>query len=411
MTGLANKKILLMVTGSIAAFKVAGLVSSLKKLDAEVKVAVTSSALNFVGEATWEGLCGEPVYKDLWQAGRMMDHIHLNRWADLVLVAPATAQFINSAAAGYGDSLVMSLFLAHDFRKPFLIAPAMNSAMYHHPATQASLQKLKNMKIQILETGSGDLACGEVGDGRLLEVSDLLAQIEKALVTPIKKSEKALKILITSGGTSEAIDDVRVLTNRSTGKTGATLAQEYLQSGHEIYFLHSKTSERPHIPSDRSSHFHDVEFESFSDLEKTLKATLKKQIDFVFHAAAVSDFSVKPFAGKLSSEVPPQIEWLKNPKLIDSIKTWSANKKVKLVAFKLTSTSSLESRKAALQKIKKTSQADFIVHNDVQDFKDFGSSHSYAIYDNKQALLKKVKSREELAQYFLTKTLDDRRKS
>ena len=411
MTGLANKKILLMVTGSIAAFKIAGLVSSLKKLGAEVKVAVTNSALNFVGEATWEGLSGAKVYKDLWQAGRVMDHIYLNRWADLVLVAPATAQFINSAASGHGDSLVLSLFLAHDFQKPFLIAPAMNSAMYHHPATQASLQKLQEMKIQVLETGSGDLACGEVGDGRLLEVPDLLAQIEKAIGTPIKTSNKTLKVLITSGGTTEAIDDVRVLTNRSTGKTGASLAQGYLQAGHEVYFLRSKASERPSQLFGRASNFHEIEFESFSDLEKKLKATLKKQIDLVFHAAAVSDFSVRPFAGKLSSEVPPQIEWLKNPKLIDSVKTWSANKKVKLVAFKLTSTSSLESRKAALQKIKKTSQADFIVHNDIQEFKDFASSHGYAIYDDNQALLRKVKSREELAQYFLKLNLDSRRKS
>ena len=127
---MLKSKILLQVTGSIAAYKVCELVSTLVKENFEVRVVATQNALRFVGTATWEGLSGSPVYSDLWQEGRMMDHIELNRWADLILVAPATASYINRAASGTGDDLLTTLFLAHDFKKPFLLAPAMNQAMY-----------------------------------------------------------------------------------------------------------------------------------------------------------------------------------------------------------------------------------------------------------------------------------------
>ncbi|PWU21736.1 MAG: bifunctional phosphopantothenoylcysteine decarboxylase/phosphopantothenate--cysteine ligase CoaBC, partial [Bdellovibrio sp.] len=150
-----------MMTGSIAAFKACALLSKIVQSGATVQVAASAAALRFVGEATLEGLSGRPVAKDLWESGRAMEHIQLVRWADLIIVAPASAHFINRAANGVGDDLLTTMFLAHDFTKPFMIAPAMNTAMYLHPVTKGSITKLRELGIQVLETASGVLACGE----------------------------------------------------------------------------------------------------------------------------------------------------------------------------------------------------------------------------------------------------------
>jgi phosphopantothenoylcysteine decarboxylase/phosphopantothenate--cysteine ligase len=164
-------------------------------------------------------------------------------------VAPATANYVNKTSQGIGDDLVTTMFLAHDFKKPFLIAPAMNTSMYLHPVTQKSIQSLKAMGIEILETASGVLACGEVGWGRLLEPDLIVEEVKRHLSlktesinqTPIKKS-LAQKILITSGGTEEAIDRVRSLTNKSTGATGAYLADHFSQLGFDVVYLHAENA-------------------------------------------------------------------------------------------------------------------------------------------------------------------------
>ncbi|HHH52247.1 MAG TPA: bifunctional phosphopantothenoylcysteine decarboxylase/phosphopantothenate--cysteine ligase CoaBC, partial [Bacteroidetes bacterium] len=146
---MLKNKILIKITGSIAAYKSAYLISKLVQNGFEVNVVVTNDALNFIGEATIEGLTGNEVYTDLYESGKMMSHINLMKWADLIIVVPATANTINKFANGIGDNLITSLFLAFDFSKPYLIAPAMNTNMLLHPSTQKSFSKLNNWGIKI----------------------------------------------------------------------------------------------------------------------------------------------------------------------------------------------------------------------------------------------------------------------
>jgi len=172
------------MTGSIACYKSCQVISRLVQKGISVQVVATPAALKFVGTATLEGLSGNPVVSDLYTSGNVMDHIHLIRKADLVLVAPATANFINKISSGIGDDLASTLFLAHDFKKPFLIAPAMNTSMYFHPITQASVLKLQSLGVQILDSASGVLACGETGFGKLLEPDLILEEVLKFITSP-----------------------------------------------------------------------------------------------------------------------------------------------------------------------------------------------------------------------------------
>ena len=187
---MSRGKILFQLTGSIACYKACILLSRLVQEGFEVQTVVTPGALHFIGESTLEGLTSRPVLQDTYESGRNMDHIHLPQWADLALLCPATASTINRLAAGTGDDLVSTLFLAFDLKtKPYVIAPAMNQQMYHHPATQASLKKLQEWGVHTLPTGSGYQACGVVGEGRLLEPDQIYEAILK-LGTGFKNRER-----------------------------------------------------------------------------------------------------------------------------------------------------------------------------------------------------------------------------
>lgn len=177
-----SDKILFQLSGSIAAYKACSVISRLVQDGFEVRTACTPGALKFIGAATLEGLTGHPVFSDAFEHGRMMDHIHLAQWADLAILAPASANTINRLAAGLGGDAVGSLFLAYDLKKPYLVAPAMNQAMIRHPATQASFEKLRGWGVRILPTDEGHQACGDTGPGRLLEPEKILHAIRQALV-------------------------------------------------------------------------------------------------------------------------------------------------------------------------------------------------------------------------------------
>jgi phosphopantothenoylcysteine decarboxylase len=178
MTTARKPRLLFFLTGSISCYKACFAISRLVQAGVEVRTVATPAALQFVGKATLEGLTGQPVASDMWEPGRAMEHINLARWADLALVAPATANTINRLANGLADDLVGSLFLAWELqKKPWWIAPAMNVAMFEHPLTQASLAKLGGLGVRVLPTGSGPLACGEEGAGRLLEPEQLVLQV------------------------------------------------------------------------------------------------------------------------------------------------------------------------------------------------------------------------------------------
>ncbi|MFA6959397.1 MAG: flavoprotein [Opitutaceae bacterium] len=171
-------RLLFFLSGSISCYKACFAISRLVQAGIEVRTVATQSALKFVGVATLEGLTGHPVASDIWEPGKAMDHINLARWADLALVAPATANTLNRLSAGLADDLVGSLFLAWEIqKKPWWVAPAMNVAMFNHALTQSSLAKLSGLGVRVLPTGSGALACGEEGAGRLLEPEQLVTEV------------------------------------------------------------------------------------------------------------------------------------------------------------------------------------------------------------------------------------------
>ena len=223
------KRIVLGITGGIAAYKAAELARLLVKQDIEVQVAMTDAATHFITPATMQALTGHPVLIDQWQDDKGMAHIHTSRLADAIVIAPATADFIAKLAHGLANDLLSTLCLARDC--PLLIAPAMNKQMWANAATQRNLQRLIADGVTVLGPASGIQACGEEGMGRMLEAEalalDIVATFQPRLLTGIK-------ILITAGPTYEAIDAVRGITNRSSGKMGYAIAQAALELGAEV---------------------------------------------------------------------------------------------------------------------------------------------------------------------------------
>lgn len=395
---MSKSKVLFILTGSIACYKACHVISRLVQAGCDVQVVASPSALQFVGNATFEGLTGKPVVSDMYAQGNVMDHIHLMRWADLVLVAPATANFINKSAQGLADDLIGTLFLAHDFKKPFMLAPAMNTSMYLHPATQASIEKLKGMGVEILEAASGILACGEEGYGKLLEPDLILKSVLERLKSPtaaptsghnplVNKNLGRVKVLVTAGGTQEPIDTVRTITNLSSGRTGVQIAEYLTQMGFDVTLLQAHGSAKAqHVA-------HKEFFTSFSSLDSLMKEQLSSQ-DFthVIHAAAVSDYSVESIeAGgqtyrplekkKISSDVDDMTIRLKrNHKIVDRLKDYSKNKSLEVIAFKLTSHASSDERKQAVEKLFTGSHADYVVHNDLTDIDIVNKTHKFTLY-------------------------------
>lgn len=234
MTSLANKKIVLGISGGIAAYKSAELVRALIQEGAEVQVVMSESAMQFITPVTMQALSGKPVYSSQWDARitNNMAHIELSRGADVILIAPASADLMAKLSLGLADDLLTTMCLARDC--PLLIAPAMNLQMWGHPATQRSLKRLEDDGVIVLGPGSGDQACGEVGMGRMLEPSDLCEQLV-AFFQPQVLSGK--RVLITAGPTFEAIDPVRGITNRSSGKMGFAIAQAAVEAGAEVHLI------------------------------------------------------------------------------------------------------------------------------------------------------------------------------
>ena len=421
------RKILFQLSGSIACFKACSVISALVKQGCEVQVVASRSALEFVGLATLEGLSGRVVLTSVFEPGQYMEHIHLMNWADLVILCPATANTIAKLASGLGDDLISTLFLAYDFKKPYVLVPAMNSKMYAHPATQHSIQLLKSWGVHILETGNGVLACGEEGLGRLLEPEQIMLELQKYIspsaLSPFapafemtqdiaKESikemnlEKGLRILITSGGTREPIDGVRAITNLSTGRTGAQLAEYFVSCGHKVSFLNAKESAQPFAQGAQALPMQKITFSSFSDLQGALENILKNNhFDAVIHAAAVSDFTVDRIEtpegarpaqlnSKMDSDLEITLRLKKTPKLVDQIKKFSRNRELVLVAFKLLVQANESDANTAVAKLLASSKADLVVSNQLSDIQE--SKHKAQIFDQTK-LLSVVQNKNELS--------------
>lgn len=234
MNEFRGKRVVLGVTGGVAAYKAAELVRLLVKAGAEVDVALTSAGAQFVGAATFQALTGRKVWQALWDE-RMdsgMAHIDLSRGAAALLVAPATADFLAKLAHGFADDLLSTLCLARDC--PLLVAPAMNRQMWDNPATQRNVAQLRADGVNILGPANGEQACGEVGDGRMLEAAELFADLHAALQ---EKPLAGKRVLLTAGPTFEALDPVRGLTNSSSGKMGFALARACAVAGAEVTLI------------------------------------------------------------------------------------------------------------------------------------------------------------------------------
>ena len=228
---LSGKRITLGVTGGIAAYKAAELVRQLVKLGATVRVVMTEAATRFVTPVTFQALSGHPVYCDQWDArvANNMAHIELSREADIILVAPASADFLAKLAHGLADDLVSTLALARNC--PLLAAPAMNLQMWSNPATQRNVATLRSDGIALLGPASGDQACGEVGLGRMIEAEEIVEDVV-AFFQPKHLAGKC--VLMTAGPTFEAIDPVRGITNLSSGKMGFALARAAREAGADV---------------------------------------------------------------------------------------------------------------------------------------------------------------------------------
>ena len=235
---LAQKKIILGVTGGIAAYKAAELCRLLVKAGAAVQVVMTEAAQQFVTKLTFQALSGKPVLTSMWDstADDGMDHIHLSRAADLILVAPASADFLAKLAQGRADDLLTTLCLAHTCR--LAVAPAMNREMWAQAATQRNLEQLRADGVWLLGPASGEQACGEVGLGRMLEPADLLSALQGLLGLGVLAGKR---ILITAGPTFEPIDPVRGITNLSSGKMGYAVAQAALDAGAAVCLVSGAT--------------------------------------------------------------------------------------------------------------------------------------------------------------------------
>lgn len=359
-------KLLFILSGSIACYKACDAISRLVQRGHHVRTVATRAALEFVGAATLEGLTREKVGTDLFAPGEALDHITLARWADLTVVCPATANTLNAMAAGLGAELAGALLLAHEWRKPLLVAPAMNPLMWSHPATTAARERLRGWGVRFIEPGQGRTACGEVGEGRLAEPDEIVAAIEAALAPPARR----LRLLVTSGGTSEPIDGVRVLGNTSTGATGALIADQLARAGHEVVLIRARSAVRAAGVAAEETYV------TLADLDTALGCRLRDEsFDAVIHAAAVADFTVdsievdgagwKPGAGKIPSGAAPVLRLKRAPKLLDTLRTRSRNAGLRVVAFKLTRDADAAGARAAVAALLGTGAADFVVHNDL----------------------------------------------
>ena len=311
MAELNGKRILLGLTGGIAAYKAAELVRELQRQGADVQVVMTESACRFISALTLQALSGKPVYVDMWDArvANGMPHIELSRDRDLVVIAPATADFIAKLVHGSADDLLSTLCLARDCS--LMVAPAMNRQMWENPATQRNFAQLRQDGIAILGPALGDQACGETGPGRMLEPMDLVRELS-AWFQPRLLS--GTRVLVTAGPTYEPIDPVRGITNRSSGKMGYAVARAALEAGAHVTLISGPVSIEP-PPSARV-----VRVETAQQMLDAVNAHIDN-CDIFFGVAAVADYYV---GNRKSQKIKkggtvPTLELIPNPDIIESV--------------------------------------------------------------------------------------------
>ena len=380
MSILSNKHILLGVTGSIAGYKAADLASKLAQAGAGVDVILTRAGEKFVTPLTFQSVTGRRAYtdKDLWGNEAHVLHVSFGKTADLLVIAPCTADTIAKLANGIADNLLTVTALAATC--PLVIAPAMDGGMFDHPATQDNLVKLKERGAIIVGPAEGHLASGLTGTGRMVEPAEILGHIRIVLGRKGKLAGK--KVVVTAGGTQEALDPVRVITNHSSGKQGYAIAQAALDSGADVCLVTAPTALTAPVGA---------RVVKVNSAEEMLKAVLAESADALIMAAAAADFRPKNAAKDKMKKRDgiPQIELEATPDILKTVSGSPVDKKrfQVMVGFAAESQNLLEN---AAEKLK-SKKLDFIVANDIS-----ASDAGFAVETNRVTILFANGARENL---------------
>ena len=352
---LKGKKIVLGVSGGIAIYKVVDLVSKLRKKGAEIRVVMTENAAKFVSPLLFAEISGHKAAVSMWD-GRdefNVEHIALANWGDVLLLAPATANILAKMTYGLADDLLSTVLLAVPC--PKIVCPAMNTGMYENVATQANLALLRKRGVEIMEPGCGELACGTTGAGRLPEVPELIAALERFFALR-EGAMRGVKVMVTAAGTREPIDPVRFIGNRSSGKMGYAIAKEALLRGAEVVLITGPSALTP-PPYARV-----INVETTQQMMDACMAEFPA-VDVVIKAAAVADFKPREVAGQKIKKIHPEdgmtVILDQNPDILKTL--GSVKKKQFLVGFAAETQNLLEN---AAAKVKKKN-LDMIVANDV----------------------------------------------
>ena len=350
---LKDKKIVLGVTGGIAAYKVVEVASKLRQAGAEVHVIMTEEATKFVTPLTFREITGQPVVSDMWAEVTQWNvaHVALATLADMVLIAPATANIIAKAAAGIADDMLSTTLLAT--KAPVLFAPAMNTNMYENPVTQRNIETLKGLGYKFIEPDSGHLACGVTGVGRLPEPTAIIAAVDDYFVVAGELAGK--KVLVTAAGTIEPIDPVRFIGNRSSGRMGYAIATEAKRRGADVVLVSGPSALTPPegvtvINIETAEQMRQAVLREFADTDITIKA------------AAVADYRAKTVADNKikKNDETLVVELEKNPDILKELGSIKKKGQI-LVGFAAETQNLLKYAKEKLEK----KNLDFIVANDV----------------------------------------------
>lgn len=364
---LSGKNILIGITGGIAAYKICELIRMFKRYNANVRVICTRNALNFVTKLTLQNLSQNEVGIEEFELEKYIpEHISYADEADIMIIAPATANTISKIATGICDNLLTSVACA--FRKPIIIAPAMNCNMWENPIIQENLQKLSNRGYKILEPESGFLACGYEGKGRLCELNKIFDETKNIL---LKKNNNAKNYLITAGGTIEDIDPVRYISNYSSGKMGIALADEAYSQGNNVTLVTTVDIQRP---------YEIIKVKSAQEMKTAVENKFETS-DIVIMAAAVADYRVKNKSDqkiKKNNDDEITLTLVKNPDILKEICTKKTHQKI--IGFCAESENLINNAKEKIQK----KGCDYLVANDISR-KDIGFSSDY----NEVTILKK----------------------
>ena len=380
MKNLKDKKILLIICGGIAAYKSLETIRILKKNGCEIKSVLTSSAKKFVTPLSVASLSQGKVYDDLFNVENEseMDHIALSRWADLILVEPATANTISKLAKGSSEDLASTVILASN--KPIFLVPAMNVRMWEHPSIKENLEILKKYSYKIIGPEIGEMACGEYGEGKMTEPLDIVNKINDYLFF-INKNNK-LKALVTAGPTHEYIDPVRFITNKSSGKQGYELAKSLLRNGFQTTLISGPTN----LKVDD-----EIKLIKVETAEQMFKETQKNlPVDVAIFSAAVADFKVFEKSNiKIKKEDELTIKLEKNVDILNYVSNHNSMRPKLVIGF-AAETNDIENN--AIKKLR-NKNCDMMIANDVSD-KSIGFDSNF----NEVTIFYKNNKKEKLSQ-------------